>query len=88
MSTNIFSWVKVALQVLGKKAVQKIGDGSDGQFALVTPCRNQVDFSLWATRESAEKSKRGLDRIRCGGGCEPWTHYIVDLKQVSKQLQR
>ena len=25
------------LQVLGKKAVQIQGDGSDGQFALVTP---------------------------------------------------
>ena len=87
MNTNKFSWSKVALQLLGKKAVPKMGDGSDGQFVLVIPCRNQVDFSLWATRESAEKSKRGLDRARCCGGCEPWTHYIVDLKQVSKQMQ-
>ena len=80
--------LKVVKQLLGKKAVQKIGDGSDSQFALVTPCRHQVDFSLWATREAAEKSKRGLDQVRCCGGCEPWTHYIVDLKEVSEQLQR
>jgi hypothetical protein len=86
MNTNKFSWSKVTLQLLGKKAVQKIGDGSDSQFA--TPCRHQVNFSLWATREAAENFKRGLDRAGCYGGCEPWTHYIVDLKQVSEQLQR
>jgi len=60
-----------------------MGDGSEGQFALVTPSRNQVDFSLWATREAAQKSKRRLDRGGCWCGCEPRSHYIVDLKQMN-----
>jgi hypothetical protein len=79
MNTKKPSWVKVAKQVLGKKTIQHMGDGSGGQFALVTPCRNQVDFSLWATREAAEKWKAKLSRVGCCGGCWPGTHYIMDL---------
>lgn len=84
MNTSKQSWAKVAKQVLGKKAIQRMGDGSDGQFALVTPCRNQLDFSLWATRESCENSKQWLDGAGCCGGCEPGTHYIVDLKRTTR----
>ena len=46
MNANNRSWAKVAKQLLGKKAIEHMGDGSDGQFALVTPCRHQIDFSL------------------------------------------
>jgi hypothetical protein len=46
MTTRKKSWVKVAKDHFGKKSVQNIGDGSKGQFALVTPCRGQIDFSL------------------------------------------
>jgi hypothetical protein len=34
MNTNTPSWAKVARRVLGKTAVENIGDGSGGQFAL------------------------------------------------------
>lgn len=72
-------WTTIARRLLGKTAAQNIGDGSDGHIALVTPCRG-VDFSLWATREAAEKFKVRLGRWGCCGGCRPWTHYIVDLE--------
>lgn len=78
---------KVACQILGRKAVQNIGDGSEGQFALVTPCRNQVDFSLWANRKAAEKFKSRLDRIGCCGGCWPGSHYIMDLESTVSRKQ-
>jgi len=34
MSTNKFSWAKVAKQLLGKKAVQKINDANTYQNAV------------------------------------------------------
>ena len=74
-------WGTIAKKVLGKEATEHGGGGSEGQFALVTPCRDQVDFSLWVTREAAEKFKRKLARRGCCGGCWPWTHYIVDVGQ-------
>lgn len=80
MSKSKRSWKTVARQVLGRKAAQNIGDGSNGQYALVTPCRG-IDFSLWQTKEAAEKFKGKLDRGGCCGGCWPKTHYIVDLAQ-------
>ena len=76
------SWKTVAKRLFGKKASQTIGDGSDEQFTLVTPCRHQIDFSLWASREAAEKFKVRLDRRGCCGGCRRWTHYIVDLDEA------
>ena len=79
MKTRKTSWAKVAKQVLGKDAVLNIGDGSGGHIALVTPCGGQVDFSLWATREAAEKWKQRLDRGGCCGECWPKTHQIIDL---------
>ena len=82
MTTRKRPWKTIAKRPLGKKAVQNIGNGSNGQFALVAPCRDQVDYSLWATREGAEKWKRRLDRAGCCGGCQPWTHSIVDLGEV------
>jgi hypothetical protein len=75
-------WKTIARRLLGKTAAQNIGDGSDGHFALVTPCRG-VDFSLWATCEAAEKFKCRLDRRGCCGGCWPKTHYIVDLSKTT-----
>jgi hypothetical protein len=79
MTSRKPSWKTIGKRRFGKKAVQNGGDGSGGQFALVTPCRYQIDFSLWATMEEAEKFKRRLDRVRCCGGCWPGTHYITDL---------
>jgi hypothetical protein len=51
------SWRKMARNVFGKKATLNIGDGSNGQSALVTRCNQQLDYSLWASREDAEKYK-------------------------------
>jgi hypothetical protein len=76
------SWRKLARTVLGKKAIQNIGDGSDGQFAFVTPCIDQIDLFLWATREGAVKMKARVDRVGCCGGCNPRTHYLVDLRKA------
>lgn len=56
------AWKTIAKGLLGRTAIQNIGDGIGGQFALATPCRNQIDFSLWVTREAAEKWKGRLDR--------------------------
>jgi hypothetical protein len=53
----------MARKVFCKKATLNIGDGSDGQFAVVTRCMQQIDFSLWATREGAEKWKARFDRV-------------------------
>jgi hypothetical protein len=80
-------WTKVARELLGKTAEKNIGDGSDGNFAIVTPCRG-VGFSLWATREAAEKFKVRLDRRGCCGGCWPKTHYIVDLSKTTLPKRR
>lgn len=83
MTTRKRPWKTIAKRLLGKKAVQNIGDGSNGQVALVTPCRDQVDFSLWATREGAEKCKPRLDRGGCRGPCQQeMGHSIVDLGEV------
>lgn len=75
------SWPKIAKTVFGRKATLNSGDGSGGQFALVTLCRDQVDFSLWATREGAEKMKAKLNRVGCCGECWRGRHYIVDLEE-------
>ena len=53
----------------------------DGRFAFITPCR-VVHYSLWPTRNEAEKCKAKVDRTGCGGECRPWTHYIVDLDEA------
>jgi hypothetical protein len=86
MTTRKRSWKTVAKRVLGKTATQNIGDGSGGQFALVTPCRDQIDFSLWATREEAKKYKAKLKRGGCCGGCWPNSHYIIDLSEAAEGL--
>jgi hypothetical protein len=52
--------------------------GGDGQFAFVTPCR-EVHYSLWPSKEEADKRKAKVDKTACCGGCRPWTHYVVDL---------
>lgn len=66
MKTGEPSWAKVAKQVLGKKAVHNHGDGSGGQFALVTPCREQVDFSRGGPVQANSHISLALPRrLRC-----------------------
>ena len=72
------SWNAIAKKMIGKKATYH---GGDGQFAVVTPCR-EVHYSLWPTREEAGKRKAKVDKTGCCGGCRPWTHYIVDLEEA------
>ena len=75
------SWRKMARTVFGKKATLNIGDGSNGQFALVTHCRQRIDYSLWATREDAEKYKTRIDKAGCCDPCQQkMGHSIVDLE--------
>ena len=77
------SWRKIAKSVFGKKATLNIGDGSDGQFAVVTRCNHQLDYSLWATREGAEKWKTRIDKAGCCGPCQQkMGHSIIDLGEV------
>jgi len=87
MTTRTRPWKTIAKHLLGRKAIQNIGDGSGGQFALVTACRDQIDFCLWATRDGAENLKNWLDLVGCCRGCWPKGHYIVDLEQPSCSLQ-
>ena len=75
MSARKQSWNGIAKKVIGKEAVYH---GGDGQFAFVTPCR-ELHYSLWLTREGADKRKAKVDKTACCGGCRPWTHYLVDL---------
>jgi len=72
------SWKTKARQRFGLKVTYHWGDG---QFAFVTPCR-EVHYSLWPSRQEAEKCKAKVDRTGCGGECRPWTHYIVDLDEA------
>ena len=52
----------------------------DGRFALLAPCRH-LSVSLYDTREEAENAKVSLAEIRCGGGCNPSSHELVDLAE-------
>ncbi len=72
------SWNAIAKKLIGKEAVYH---GGDGQFAIVTPCR-EVHYSLWPSRGEAIKRKEKVDKTGCGGECRPWTHYIVELGEV------
>lgn len=74
MSARKQSWNAIAKKVIGKVAYR----GGDGQFAFVTPCR-EVHYSLWPSREEAEKYKTKVDRTGCGGESRPWSHFISDL---------
>jgi hypothetical protein len=48
---------------------------------MIAPCR-EFAFSLWGTREAADKAKAHLDQMGCGGGCNPLLHNkVVDLSQ-------
>jgi hypothetical protein len=68
-------WKNKAKRLLGNRTIHIQGDG---QFAVVTPCRN-LAFSLWPTRAEAEQA---MSRIMpCGGDCLGVTfHYVADLK--------
>lgn len=78
MSACKQSWNAIAKKVIGKEAVYH---GGDGRFEFVTPCR-EMHYSLWPTREEADKRKAKVDRTGCCGGCWPRTHYIVDLPEA------
>lgn len=70
------SWKTKAKKLLGKNAIHLSGDG---QFAFFTPCRDPA-FSLWATREEADRAMG--DTPICGGGCHGATsHSVIDLGQ-------
>ncbi|MEP6959165.1 MAG: hypothetical protein ABI980_10595 [Nitrospirota bacterium] len=59
MTTPNQSWKTIAKRLFGKKAVQNIGDGSHGQFALVTPCRDQIDFSYGQPKKRLRNGRGG-----------------------------
>lgn len=65
------------------KATEKWGErarwlSGEGPFAVIAPCR-EFSFSLWTTKDAAEKAKAHLDQTGCGGGCNPLLHKVVDL---------
>lgn len=67
------------------RATQRWGDRArwlrgEGPFAVIAPCR-EFSFSLWATKEAAEKAKGDLNQTGCGGGCNPLLHQVVDLSE-------
>ena len=70
------SWKRIAKKAFGKEAVHHEGDG---QFALVTPCRDEVTFSLYATMDDLNAVKGRVNKGGCCGGCKPSTHYTRDL---------
>ena len=70
-------WQDKANNLWRKKVAWITGDG---QFALLAPCR-VLTVTLWKTRDEAEKSKEGIDNLKCGGQCFPGLHRIVDLSE-------
>jgi hypothetical protein len=67
-------WKAKAMWLLGSRTIHLQGDG---QFAVVTPCRNR-GFSLWATKAEAEQAVHSI--MSCGGDCHGVAfHYIADL---------
>jgi hypothetical protein len=69
-------WKTKATRLLGNRTIHLTGDG---QFALVTPCRNRT-FSLWATRTEAEHAMNSI--MSCGGDCLGISfHYVADLRE-------
>jgi hypothetical protein len=68
-------WINKAKQLLGNRTSHI---GGDGQFALVTACRDRA-FSLWATRAEAEQALKRL--TSCGGDYCVSSHYLVDLRK-------
>jgi hypothetical protein len=50
----------------------------NGRYAVVTPCK-ELDVSLHETLESAQRTKAWLDSCGCCGGCNKYSHEIVDL---------
>jgi hypothetical protein len=77
MSLAASSWRTKASQKWGERARWLSGEGP---FAVIAPCR-EFSFSLWATKEAAEKAKVHLDQMGCGGGCNPLLHKVVDLSE-------
>jgi len=71
------SWYQNAVNLLGDDAICVFGDG---RYALVTPCCDQIAFSLWKTQREAVEYKKRLSRLWCCGDCYPWNHYIVKLR--------
>ena len=69
----------VAVRLDGRKVTYH---GGDGQFAFVTLYR-EVHYSLWPSKEEADKRKAKVDRTGCGGECRHWTHFILDLSKVA-----
>jgi hypothetical protein len=69
------SWRMKATQRWGSHARWLSGEGP---FAVIAPCR-EFSFSLWTTKDAAEKAKAHLDQTGCGGGCNPLLHKVVDL---------
>jgi hypothetical protein len=71
------SWRTEATQKWGAYARWLSGEGP---FAVIAPCR-EFSFSLWGTREAADKAKAHLDQMGCGVGCNPLLHKVVDLSE-------
>ena len=71
------SWRMKSVEKWGEHARWRSGEGP---FALIAPCR-EFSFSLWATKEMAEKAKAHLNQTGYGGGCNPLLHKVVDLSE-------
>jgi len=67
-------WHAEAQKRWGKEAEWISGDG---QFALLAWCR-VLTVTLWVNRAEAEKQKKFIDEMACGGGCTR-NHEIIDL---------
>ncbi len=61
-------WEKEANRRWGKKGYYIEGDGP---FAVLAWCgrHDEMSYSLWQTREEAEREKAFIDRSGCGGSC-------------------
>jgi len=68
MNTNKFSWVKVAKQVLGKKAVQKVGDGINNSW-MIEDGVMIFDAHRWRQEETCEVDRQQARFLQCSSGC-------------------
>jgi hypothetical protein len=55
----------------------------NNRFASVSYCPRGTTVMLYADRVGAEKAKRVIDRLGCGGQCFGWPgHKVIDLGAV------
>jgi hypothetical protein len=79
--TTPASWPNAARREWGATAEWIHGDG---RYAVLHPCSDELTVTLCATPADAKAMKS----LRCGGGCTPSRHRIIDLGRLEPSVDR